>query len=80
MCDSGSWVMGENPCRFCTEETGRSADPNCHGYCERFLEWEKQKNDRKIKIRDEKVKFGRLQAIEQSRKRRINKRTSRSHK
>lgn len=25
------------PCKDCTTETGRCADPNCHASCERYL-------------------------------------------
>lgn len=80
MGESGGWIYGENPCRYCTEETGRCADPNCHGYCERFLEWERQKNERKSIIRKEQVIFGKVSSVEQARMKRIGKRKSRNHR
>lgn len=37
--------MEENPCRYCTPETGRSWD--CHGRCTRYSRW-KKKHDEQI--------------------------------
>ena len=31
------------PCKGCTPETGRSADPNCHTTCERYIEYQKER-------------------------------------
>lgn len=39
---------GENPCRYCTSETGRTQD--CHGKCERYLAFFKREQDmRKVR-------------------------------
>lgn len=41
--------MVKAPCKGCTFETGRSIEPNCHTYCEKFLKYkeevEKEKAD-----------------------------------
>lgn len=33
-----------SPCKECTPETGRSADPNCHGTCERYIAYRKEQD------------------------------------
>lgn len=46
----------DSPCRNCTEETGRSADPNCHGYCERYKVFKQAVKRQNQLIREAKEK------------------------
>ena len=33
-----------SPCKGCTPETGRSADPNCHVTCEKYVAYRREQN------------------------------------
>lgn len=58
----------ENPCRFCTKETGRSQ--HCHSTCEHHKEW---LVENELKRKFEKNESNRRQAIITSAFERMNR-------
>lgn len=45
-----------SPCKGCTAETGRCANPNCHQTCEKYIDFFNRNEKRKSQIREEKNK------------------------
>ena len=60
----------KSPCKGCTEETGRSVEPNCHMTCEKYLEFRRQR-DKENAERNEAIENIRIQNEIESRRKRM---------